>query len=367
MGLAASQHTWPLKLTLAVVSTALTLAAVEALVRARQWVRYGSAGTTLYSTLIDPGTGLPVPVAGETTGTLRINALGFRGPEISALKPVGARRLAFVGSSTTFCAEVSSNELAWPHLTWQAVQANWPAIRFDYVNAAFPGYTTNVSRRAVLQRLPRLEPDVIVIYEGINDISRDTRQQAEQAGFAAPIDSESRGIARYSLAYRLIRKNLELIERRDLAARRGYVPQLDTLTAVFAQNLDDLVTAAQTVAPVVAVATLTQKVRPDQPLEVQHANANTHHYYMPHLSVAAVLEVYAAYNNVIRAVARNRRILLIEGEQLIPGDDRHFRDSVHFSDEGSRAMAARVAAALLADASVQALAGGVRHVRSESP
>jgi hypothetical protein len=49
--------------------------------------------------------------------------------------------------------------------------------------------------------------------------------------------------------------------------------------------------------------------------------------------------------------------LLIEGEDDIPGDPRHFFDTVHFTDEGSRLQANRVSAALANDSTIRALLG----------
>jgi hypothetical protein len=57
-------------------------------------------------------------------------------------KPAGTVRIAFLGGSTTFCAEGSSNQATWPHLVWQALQTAHPNVRFDYLNASAPGYAT---------------------------------------------------------------------------------------------------------------------------------------------------------------------------------------------------------------------------------
>jgi hypothetical protein len=54
-------------------------------------------------------------------------------------------------------------------------------------------------------------------------------------------------------------------------------------------------------------------------------------------------------------VARDTGVLLIEGEQEIPGDMAHFHDSVHFTDAGSAAMAQRVSRALINNDRVRAI------------
>jgi len=69
---------------------------------------------------------------------------------------------------------------------------------------------------------------------------------------------------------------------------------------------------------------------------------------MPFMTPEGLLAAYARYNDVIRDVASEAGAQLIDGEHDIPGDDRHFTDSVHFTDAGSQAMAARVTGRLTA-------------------
>lgn len=58
----------------------------------------------------------------------------------------------------------------------------------------------------------------------------------------------------------------------------------------------------------------------------------------------------------MREVAAATGALLIEREDDIPGDPAHFADTVHFTDAGSAAMAARVTRALANDPTVRELA-----------
>jgi len=50
---------------------------------------------------------------------------------------------------------------------------------------------------------------------------------------------------------------------------------------------------------------------------------------------------------VIRDVAKQTDVILIEDEFLIPGDDVHFRDTYHFADAGNQVMAERVVKSLI--------------------
>ena len=164
------------------VAGGLLALGAEGLVRLRQWAKYGTAAPLDSTFRVEVRTGLRVPDRAKVASHVRINSLGFRSPELDDPKPPGTIRLAFLGASTTYSAEVSSNEATWPHLVWQALEKARPGVRFDYLNAAVPGYTTEASLRNLLLRVKPLQPDVIVFYEATNDVALDTRHLARPRG-----------------------------------------------------------------------------------------------------------------------------------------------------------------------------------------
>ena len=103
------------------------------------------------------------------------------------------------------------------------------------------------------------------------------------------------------------------------------------------------------------LVTFSPRLRAEQSTDEQIEAAVTNFYYMPYLSIPSVLASYQTYNTVIREVAAESNALLIENEDAIPGDGKHFTDSVHFTDKGNRLMANRVTSALLASDRVRGL------------
>src|SRR5215470_2382248 len=161
----------------AAMSVVVALLMAEGAVRIRHWVRHGSAAPLEDSLSVDAATGLRVPHGNDR---VHINALGFRGPEIEARKPAGTVRLAFLGGSTTFCAEASSDETTWPHVVWRELSAAKAPHTFDYINAGVPGYRIVHLTQTLRQRIAPLAPDVVVIYEATNDLSVDSRELARR-------------------------------------------------------------------------------------------------------------------------------------------------------------------------------------------
>jgi lysophospholipase L1-like esterase len=339
-----------LSTVLVLLFVALLLGFAEGAIRIRQWVKYGHFGRLDSIYTVDQKTGLRVPVTNTSTRTININPLGFRGPPLDQPKPTGRLRLVFLGASTTFCAEVSSDEMTWPHLVTEELQAAIPGVTFDYVNGAVPGYTVHSSLKNLRERIAPLEPDVIVIYHATNDLSQETRLLAEKQGiYQAGQADEMSWLAEYSLLWYLAEKNLRLMVVRSdteaLQQRLAFFPS--QLGERFRSDLTELVMEARKVSPVVALVSFSHQIRAGQSPGEQLEAAGSALYYMPFMTPDGLLAAFARYNEIIAEVAQEEGVFMIGGESLIPGDNEHFNDSVHFKDAGSRVMARRVSEALL--------------------
>jgi lysophospholipase L1-like esterase len=328
----------------------------EGIVRVRQKVKYGFTEDigTIYR--IEPSSGLKLPIANKTMGGIKINSLGFRSPELISPKPDTIVRLDFLGGSTTFCAEASSNEHTWPHLVWEQVKKAKPNQQFDYLNAAVPGYTVKTSLKNLQKRVKYLDPDVIIIYHATNDLAADSRLFAVKQGLYQNAEKNRDLVSKYSLLLSLVKKNLLIRKRQEQAVddlKLEFEPR--ELSAGFKKRLRRLVEESQKFAKLVAVVTFSHQIRREQDRAIQLKAANTALYYMPYMNIDGLLAGYEEYNKIIRAVTEDTGALLIEGEMDIPGNDTYFYDSVHFTDAGSVLMARRVSRALLGSAEFNAI------------
>ena len=158
------------------------LGACEAAVRVRGWMRYGSAGTSVRDPMLvyDADADLFVPRPGyEASGNrigIKINSLGFRGDEFTVQKPPNTIRIVCLGASTTFNAEVSTNDATWPHQLQDKLRAAYPGRNIEVINAAVGGYTAAENLRNLKHRVLRLDPDLVIYYEANNEIVKDTRR-----------------------------------------------------------------------------------------------------------------------------------------------------------------------------------------------
>jgi lysophospholipase L1-like esterase len=349
---------WTILVGLAIALAVLVAVSAEVAIRVRQTRTYGTAATVENFYRLDERMDLRVPIPNLRIGHVATNSLGFRGPEIQVPKPGGTVRIAFLGASTTWCAEVSSNDMAWPHIVTEELRRDFPRAAIDYVNGGVPGYVMKSSLKNLQYRVAPLEPDVIVIYDATNDMSVELRELAAAKGLIRKPQVEPPSwLADHSLLWNLAEKNFRIwVAQHKAEANVGRL-EVDpaSLGERFRRDLTELVRAAQQQARVVAVATFSTQLRAGQDAEQQLRASASALYYMPFMSTSGLLASYDRYNRIIREVAAATGVVLIDGENDIAGDPRHFTDTVHFTDAGSKAMAGRVSRTLAQQPKVRAL------------
>jgi lysophospholipase L1-like esterase len=277
---------------------------------------------------------------------IKINSLGFRGDEFTKTKPAGTVRIACLGASTTFCAEVSHNHKTWPHRLQEKLAEAYPGVTFEVINTAIGGYTAAENVKNLTHRVLPLDPDLAIYYEGNNEITKDTRQLALDRGLIASANPRSftNTVASYSLLFDLTYKNLTILagRRKAAAAAAATIDRVPPdLPQHFIGLLDEMrgKLAAKNV-PLV-LSTFIVKFRRNQPRDVQLANADVEFYYMPWMSIDGLLDAMDTYNKAILDYAATNRLPVVDDREAVPPDAEHFSDCMHFVDKGAEAMADR--------------------------
>jgi len=325
------------------------LGACEAAIRVRAWMRYGNASTSLRDPMMvydaDADLFLPRPgyeIKGARIG-IKINSLGFRGDEFSLQKPPNTIRIVCLGASTTFSAEVSTNDAAWPHQLQEKLRAAYPGRNIEVINAAVGGYTTTENLRNLKHRVLPLNPDLVIYYEANNEIVKDTKVIALQEGIIS-VNREPPVVAvlsRYSLMADLVFKNIAILTRsRDESTRKLDSVPAD-LPTHFVSALDEMrVELAKRNVPLV-LSTFIVKYRRNQDRATQIANADVAFYYMPWMSIDGMLDAMDRYNSAIIAYGASHDVETVDDREAIPPDGEHFSDCMHLLDKGAERMADR--------------------------
>jgi lysophospholipase L1-like esterase len=289
-----------------------------------------------------------------------INRLGLRGPDPSPQKARGVTRIVCLGGSTTFGYTVTDGE-EWPARLAEALR---PRASVEVLNAGRPGSTTWSNFRYLRDRLVALEPDVVVLYEGFNDMWRGVRRHAAEQSDYGPVDEEAPGVPEtldlgpvrpwpLRWSFGAFWTGLWLKTRLEKPARRP-VPDAGSLfhpgiVGLFEANLAAAVRLCRRhgILPVVATfAGCDDAAAGEAELARRLSYVRDQ---IPPLDGTLALRGMELYRERARIVARREGAPLVDLAGLMPKDPDLFTDTVHFSSEGERRLASILADALLRD------------------
>jgi len=300
--------------------------------------------------------------------SLHVNSLGLRGKEDFPFeKPDGEIRVLCLGGSTTAGEDVADDE-TYPAQLEQLLRARLPGRSIRVINAGIPSYDVEKSLDHFQLRLHRLEPDVVTIYHGINDVLRhpeggiDVTAQRNYAGDGvAPRVFQGGGAGRASLTavpaaaldWFASWSHLARLVDRSVEAVRSEPPIVSApdpaAVGTFAARYDALVkqvraAGATPVAVTFAVADPGEfpaqdaaKVRASLAIWCGRFAAS------PDVGRAIV----GAQNVEIESLARAAGIPLADAASAVPSDREHFTDCCHLTVAGNARIAAEVADAIM--------------------
>jgi lysophospholipase L1-like esterase len=97
------------------------------------------------------------------------NRLGYRGPEIALPKPPGTFRIVALGGSTTYSTATSAED-AYPAQLQNILRELHGYANVEVINGGFIGYSSWETLVNFEFRVLELEPDMIILYDSVNDI-----------------------------------------------------------------------------------------------------------------------------------------------------------------------------------------------------
>jgi len=118
----------------------------------------------------DPITSLRTLETNQHTALMNINSDGFRGPEISKEKPDNTYRIFVVGGSTTFAIRAISDQTTMPGYLQENLDKLDISKNIEVINAGMPGFKAIDELRLVKTKLIDYSPDLIIVYDGFNDV-----------------------------------------------------------------------------------------------------------------------------------------------------------------------------------------------------
>jgi lysophospholipase L1-like esterase len=274
---------------------------------------------------------------GYRSDRVKINSLGFRGEEFPLKKPLNEYRVVAIGGSTTF-GIYQEDAYTYPVALERALRQGLGTDRIRVINAGLVSATSADSLHRMFTEILALEPDMLVVYHGFNDIvPRVFNNFSMDYYHFRRVDPNNTSVMSHLLIYRLLLRAVFPAAFSDNTNLVKYIWKFENLPAAdedkianfeattssaFERNMEDIIRVAQSNGSKVVLATFAiDKTRPN---------------WMPYLPAELWPRGVAENNESIRRLAERFGLPLVDFYSYALAHKAMFYDSVHMTDDGSR-------------------------------
>ena len=268
--------------------------------------------------------------------TIRINNLGFRGPDLPRDKG-DAFRIVALGESQTFGPTLRNGEKPWPELLQDLFDQHASCGRkIEVINAGTEAYTLENNLERMHRDILPLKPDLILSTHGMNGFLA--------FGLRRVAEPNEPGVRPRASA--LVGRSVLAIERaahdwRDGNSARArpvaLAPMSDAelMQSRYADEYRKLIALARDNGVDIALADSTMSVNEFSPREVKDF------YGAVFKPIDDIIAANAAHNRLVKLIARDEDAPLVDMAAGVDGiwDDDLYLDIVHFTEAGNERVA----------------------------
>jgi lysophospholipase L1-like esterase len=263
---------------------------------------------------------------------IRINQLGFRGPEIPREKG-DAYRIVTLGESTTFGHTMYAEDRPWPRVLEQIITNQLsPQRPVQVINAGIPSYTLHWNIERLKRRILDLQPDMIISYHGYNGFNWLTPELPPVSGRRPPkyLTRPLKLLADAEYRFKVMAYRREV--SRHAAHPKSAPPSAEENEYV--RGYRELVEIARTNNIRLVLANYSMAVNAASELDV------IAFYRAGFPNVHSQIKANELHSQIVANVAKhNPDISYVNTHPALDGQYDKFIDLVHFTQEGRELMA----------------------------
>lgn len=289
-------------------------------------------------------------------GKNKHNSLGYRSDEIEVPKPKGQFRIVCMGGSTTYTTEVEDYRQSYPSLLETELKSRgYGNVRV--INAGVGSWTSWESLINFELRVLDLEPDMIIIYHGVNDILArlvwpPEAYRGDNSGATTPVVMSMPSILEYSTLLRYLMIRADLIKPHSSIDRHLAAPS-DTY---YAKEFYDQKVKRTYPDGVFKTVSAKEMLMTNKPT---YFKRNIEHVVLiaNHRGIKTVLATFAyssefadeptvaseeyqaahvEMNETLKSIAREMDVSLFDFARLFPMDKRYYTDGLHVNIDGAK-------------------------------
>lgn len=282
-----------------------------------------------------------------------INAKGYRGRDFEFKKPTGTTRIIFFGGSAVFDVGVDHD---WPHRVEEILRQNgFPNV--EVINAGIPGSATFDSFGRFFAECHLMDPDYVVLYEAWNDFEYFRSDEPLLRVFKPYMPTEDprlnyqnrvdKFICEHSQIY--VRLRIHYYNWKYRVGPEGSKPKgklgseiTDRALNQFRVNVEMFADLAKDINAVPVLMIEARLVSADN----TDADKQKIQYQYALLDHEGLLKAFAETDEIIREIASEKNVYLIDASKEMTGRNEFFLDHVHLNEKGSEQLAQIVATEL---------------------
>lgn len=288
----------------------------------------------------------------DSVMTYSTNNVGFRGDSLAMPKPADETRIFIIGGSTTQCLYIDDS-VSVERVLQNSLREKIPGRNIKVYSAAKSGDATAEHLAMLSQRIIHMQPDMVIIFSGINDL-RKSIQKYDHMHLGAVRQYSPKYIFLAATNYQLGRRLYYLFKRpdeeelresiplttnyRELFRIQQETPESDSIPYINAQpyslNLKSIagICAANDVTLVFVPNQSTWDSKTDTSMRTRHwlLTCGKVRYKEEYLSAGL-----AIFNDTMRAIAVRKNIPVFDLPAVLPASGEYFYDDCHFNKNGS--------------------------------
>jgi lysophospholipase L1-like esterase len=304
---------------------------------------------------------------------LPVNSLGFRGEEIQENKPENTFRIVVLGGSTVLNREVAYEKNA-VRLLEKKLRQKYPQKKIEVINAGQSGYTSEHSLIQYMFKIRDLQPDLLIMWHGINDMGVSCTYPGQTYGSYKSDYSHAFGpLAKIVFDYfrpqpviqiKLVSADFLLQAFRDNlysdVTKHLFIKRLEQQAKNYRENKNTIFThefpslnAYQRNLDYFILLTKEQNtplILGNQPnIFIQNPTIKeTEKILSPRLvcikdnknySLESLHYGVTLFNNTTKKIAEENDVLFVDLDNKVPKNLSHFVDSVHYTEKGNEVIA----------------------------
>ncbi len=289
----------------------------------------------------DPQKKLPFVLVPGSSGrmfdtTIRINNLGFRGPELERDKG-DAFRIFALGESQTFGPTLRDGERPWPELLQDLFDRHTECgRRVEVINAGTEAYTLEDNLERMRRDILPLKPDLILSAHGMNGLLALGLRRVPEPNEPGVRPRASALVGRAVLM--IERAAHDWRSRNSAEAQPAALPPMtdaELMQSRYAEAYRKLIALARDNGVDIALADSSMAINQDSPRAVKDF------YGAVFKPIDDIIAANAAHNRMVRLIARDERAPFIDMTGGVDGqwDDDLYLDIVHFTEAGNERVA----------------------------